>query len=51
MFTFYLWLKALKEGSALYGAATAMFYFYMVAAWGELTSSSSLKRHANVCSP
>ncbi|KAI7882654.1 STT3 subunit of Oligosaccharyl transferase [Lichtheimia hyalospora FSU 10163] len=34
MFTFFLWLKALKLGSALYGAFTAFFYFYMVAAWG-----------------
>lgn len=34
MFTFYLWIKALKQGSALYGSMTALFYFYMVAAWG-----------------
>lgn len=34
MMTFYLWIKALKLGSALYGALTAFFYFYMVAAWG-----------------
>ncbi|GET04476.1 glycosyltransferase family 66 protein [Rhizophagus clarus] len=34
MFTFYLWIKGLKEGSAFYGALTALFYFYMVAAWG-----------------
>ncbi|KAI9319860.1 Oligosaccharyl transferase STT3 subunit-domain-containing protein [Dichotomocladium elegans] len=34
MFTFYLWIKALKLGSALYGAFAAFFYFYMVAAWG-----------------
>ena len=34
MMTFYLWIKALKEGSALWGVATALFYFYMVAAWG-----------------
>lgn len=34
MFTFYLWIKALKLGSALYGTAAAVFYFYMVAAWG-----------------
>ncbi|CDS11103.1 Putative Dolichyl-diphosphooligosaccharide-FT protein glycosyltransferase [Lichtheimia ramosa] len=34
MFTFFLWLKALKLGSALYGAFAAFFYFYMVAAWG-----------------
>lgn len=34
MFTFYLWIKAVKLGSALYGALTAFFYFYMVSAWG-----------------
>ncbi|TEB08900.1 oligosaccharyl transferase STT3 subunit [Coprinellus micaceus] len=34
MFTFYLWIKALKLGSALYGTIAAVFYFYMVAAWG-----------------
>lgn len=35
MFTFYLWIKAMKEGSVLYGTGAAVFYFYMVAAWGE----------------
>lgn len=34
MFTFYLWIKALKLGSALWAAGAAFFYFYMVAAWG-----------------
>lgn len=34
MFTFYLWIKALKLGSALFASAAAFFYFYMVAAWG-----------------
>lgn len=34
MFTFYLWIKALKLGSAFWGAMCALFYFYMVAAWG-----------------
>ncbi|RUS22854.1 STT3 subunit of Oligosaccharyl transferase [Endogone sp. FLAS-F59071] len=34
MFTFFLWIKALKLGSATYAAAAAFFYFYMVAAWG-----------------
>ncbi|KAF8426271.1 Oligosaccharyl transferase STT3 subunit-domain-containing protein [Tirmania nivea] len=34
MFTFYLWIKALKLGSAFWGGLCAMFYFYMVAAWG-----------------
>ncbi|KAH9968414.1 Oligosaccharyl transferase STT3 subunit [Lactifluus volemus] len=34
MFTFFLWIKAMKQGSALYGALAALFYFYMVAAWG-----------------
>lgn len=40
MFTFYLWIKALKLGSALYGTVAAVFYFYMVAAWGERFASS-----------
>ena len=34
MFTFFLWIKALKLGSAFFGTAAALFYFYMVAAWG-----------------
>ncbi|KAF8909266.1 oligosaccharyl transferase STT3 subunit [Gymnopilus junonius] len=34
MFTFYCWIKALKQGSALFGTFAAVFYFYMVAAWG-----------------
>ncbi|KAJ1565740.1 oligosaccharyl transferase stt3 subunit, partial [Nowakowskiella sp. JEL0078] len=34
MYTFYLWIKAVKLGSAFYGGLAAMFYFYMVSAWG-----------------
>ncbi|KAJ1565809.1 oligosaccharyl transferase stt3 subunit, partial [Cladochytrium tenue] len=34
MITFYYWVKALKQGSALYGTVAALFYFYMVSAWG-----------------
>lgn len=34
VFTFYLWIKALKVGSAMWGALTALFYGYMVASWG-----------------
>lgn len=34
MLTFYLWIRALKVGSVLYGGLTALSYFYMVAAWG-----------------
>ncbi|KXN88003.1 Dolichyl-diphosphooligosaccharide--protein glycosyltransferase subunit stt3 [Leucoagaricus sp. SymC.cos] len=34
MFTFFLWIRALKIGSALFGTLAAVFYFYMVAAWG-----------------
>jgi len=34
MFTFFLWIRALKTGSAFWGALTALFYFYMVSAWG-----------------
>ena len=34
MITFYLWIKALKVGSAFYGMLAALFYGWMVAAWG-----------------
>ncbi|VEU20491.1 DEKNAAC101318 [Brettanomyces naardenensis] len=34
MVTFYLWIKAVRHGSVFYGALTALFYFYMVSAWG-----------------
>ncbi|KAH7914835.1 glycosyltransferase family 66 protein [Hygrophoropsis aurantiaca] len=34
MFTFFTWIKALKQGSAFFGTIAAVFYFYMVAAWG-----------------
>ncbi|EIW72164.1 hypothetical protein TREMEDRAFT_41550 [Tremella mesenterica DSM 1558] len=34
MFTFYLWIKALKTGSAFVGMLAALFYGWMVAAWG-----------------
>ncbi|KAI9223195.1 oligosaccharyltransferase, partial [Blastocladiella britannica] len=34
MFTFYLWIKSVKLGSAWYATLAAIFYFYMVAAWG-----------------
>ncbi|VDB93700.1 Bgt-2890 [Blumeria graminis f. sp. tritici] len=34
VFTFYLWIKALKLGSAFWGALCALSYGYMVSAWG-----------------
>jgi dolichyl-diphosphooligosaccharide--protein glycosyltransferase len=34
MITFYTWLKAVKLGSASWACVSAMFYFYMVSAWG-----------------
>ncbi|KAH8781804.1 glycosyltransferase family 66 protein [Hyaloscypha finlandica] len=34
VFTFFLWIKALKVGSAFWGALCALFYGYMVSAWG-----------------
>lgn len=34
MTTFFFWIKALKLGSVYYGTWTALFYFYMVSAWG-----------------
>lgn len=37
MFTFFAWIKALKQGSAFWGTITAVFYFYMVAAWGMMS--------------
>jgi hypothetical protein len=43
MFTFFLWIKAMKQGSALYGTLTAIFYFYMVAAWGWWIIWTALK--------
>jgi len=47
MITFYLWIKAVKVGSALYGVTTALFYGWMVAAWGGyvfITNSVSKTR-------
>ncbi len=34
MATFLFWIKALKQGSAFWASLTALFYFYMVSAWG-----------------
>lgn len=34
VFTFYLWIKAVKIGSVMWGALAALFYGYMVSAWG-----------------
>lgn len=34
VFTFYLWIKSVKLGSAMWAALTALFYGYMVSAWG-----------------
>lgn len=41
MFTFFLWIKAMKNGSVLWATGAAVFYFYMVAAWGKFTSIPS----------
>ncbi|ETS87038.1 Dolichyl-diphosphooligosaccharide--protein glycosyltransferase subunit stt3 [Pestalotiopsis fici W106-1] len=34
VFTFYLWIKALKLGSVLWASLCALFYGYMVSSWG-----------------
>merc|ERR1711936_556506 len=34
MFTYYLWIKAVKSGSIYWAAWTALSYLYMVSAWG-----------------
>jgi len=34
MITFYFWVKSVKTGSSFWSGCTALFYFYMVSAWG-----------------
>ncbi|RWS26946.1 dolichyl-diphosphooligosaccharide--protein glycosyltransferase subunit STT3B-like protein [Leptotrombidium deliense] len=34
LFTFYLWVKAVKTGTMYWAAMTALAYLYMVSAWG-----------------
>ena len=36
MVTFFCWIKALKQGSALFATIAAVCYFYMAAAWGRI---------------
>ena len=54
MFTFYLWIKALRLGSALWGTVAALFYGWMVAAWGGyvfITNSESWSLSWHPCHP
>ena len=34
LFTYYLWIKAVKTGQIYWGALCALAYFYMVSSWG-----------------
>ena len=34
VFTFWMWVRAVKRGSAAWAAVTALSYFYMASAWG-----------------
>lgn len=34
VFAFYLWIKAVKNGSIMWGSLAALLYGYMVSAWG-----------------
>ena len=34
VFTFFLWIKSVKQGSIMWSALAALFYGYMVSAWG-----------------
>ncbi|KAH7728120.1 Oligosaccharyl transferase STT3 subunit family protein [Aphelenchoides avenae] len=34
LFTYYLWIKAVKTGSVFWAAGSALAYFYMVSSWG-----------------
>ena len=52
VFTFYLWIKALKNGSIMWGALSALFYGYMVSAWGGyvfITNMIALHAFVLVC--
>lgn len=52
MITFFCWIKALKTGSAFFGTLAALFYFYMVAAWGGyafITNMIPLHAFALIC--
>lgn len=40
MSTFYFWIRTLKQGSVMWAMVTALFYYYMVAAWGSSFFSS-----------
>lgn len=42
MSTFFFWLKTVKTGSVMWAGVTALFYYYMVAAWGASCRPSSL---------
>lgn len=50
MSSFYSWIKAVKTGSSFWGMITALFYGWMVAAWGGyvfITNSMSLNSQLN----
>lgn len=52
VFTFYLWIKAVKNGSIFWGALSALFYGYMVSAWGGyvfITNMIPLHAFALIC--
>uniref|UniRef100_W8BAI9 Dolichyl-diphosphooligosaccharide--protein glycosyltransferase subunit STT3A n=1 Tax=Ceratitis capitata TaxID=7213 RepID=W8BAI9_CERCA len=34
LFTYYLWIKAVKSGAIFWSAMSALAYFYMVSSWG-----------------
>lgn len=34
LFTYYLWIKAVKSGTIFWSACSALAYFYMVSSWG-----------------
>ncbi|KAF3482119.1 oligosaccharyl transferase stt3 subunit [Arthroderma uncinatum] len=51
VFTFYAWIKAVKNGSIMWGAVTALFYGYMVSAWGGYTTWYALGTLASMQIP
>ncbi|KAG1735910.1 uncharacterized protein EDB91DRAFT_544075 [Suillus paluster] len=44
VFTFFAWIRALKQGSAFWGTIAAFFFnFYMVTTWGMPSASPIIK--------
>ena len=50
MITFWLWIRAAKTGSAFFGMMAALFYGWMVAAWGGYVFITNSEHYLDVFS-